>query len=210
MPESPSGIDENLGSTALSAGRALSTIDSEKRWSDARRLLHDDTLPTPDRVAGLLLVLYAQKIATISQLTADDVHLDNDTVAITFGTSPVVLPEPLAALVRELVVTRRGKAKIGTPEDVPWLFPGGRPGRPLGDDRIGQRLHKIGIRPGRTAPPHCSPSPPNYPPPSSPGYSASTSKSPSNGRRHQPATGPPTPPMSAVANQPRSPRDAPP
>ncbi|MEF9908144.1 site-specific integrase [Streptomyces sp. P9-A2] len=125
----------------------LSTIDSEKRWSDARRLLHDDALPTPDRVAGLLLVLYAQKIATISQLTVDDVHLDNDTVAITFGTSPVVLPEPLAALVRELVATRRGKAKIGTPEDVPWLFPGGRPGHPLGDDRIGQRLHKIGIRP---------------------------------------------------------------
>lgn len=41
----------------------------------------------------------------------------------------------------------RGKAKIGTPEDVPWLFPGSRPGHPLGDDRIGQRLHKIGIRP---------------------------------------------------------------
>jgi hypothetical protein len=124
-----------------------STIDSEKRWDDARRLLHDDTLPTPDRVAGLLLVLYAQKIATISQLTVDDVHVSDDTVAITFGTSPIVLPEPLATLVRELIATRRGKAKIGTPDDVPWLFPGGRPGHPLGDDRIGLRLHKIGIQP---------------------------------------------------------------
>ncbi|MFB7109191.1 hypothetical protein [Streptomyces sp. NPDC056291] len=54
---------------------------------------------------------------------------------------------PLAALVRELVATRRGKAKIGTPDDVPWLFPGGQPGRPLSDSQIGQRLHKIGIRP---------------------------------------------------------------
>ncbi|WP_254710932.1 hypothetical protein [Streptomyces lunaelactis] len=125
----------------------LSTIDSEKRWADARRLLNDDTLPTPDRVAGLLLILYAQKIATISQLTVDDVHIDNDTVSITFGTSPVVLPAPLADLLRELVTIRRGKAKIGTPDNVPWLFPGGRPGHPLGDDRIGQRLHKIGIRP---------------------------------------------------------------
>ncbi|MEV0116898.1 hypothetical protein AB0H77_27260 [Streptomyces sp. NPDC050844] len=34
---------------------------------------------------------------------------------------------------------------FGTPKDVPWLFPGGCPGHPLGDDRIGQRLHKIGI-----------------------------------------------------------------
>ncbi|MEL3946392.1 hypothetical protein [Streptomyces sp. LNU-CPARS28] len=74
---------------------------------------------------------------------------DGGSVSITFGTSPVVLPAPLATLVRELVATRRGKAKIGTPGNVPWLFPGGQPGHPLGDDRIGQRLHKIGIRPKR-------------------------------------------------------------
>lgn len=123
------------------------TIDSEKRWADARRLLNDDTLPTPDRVAGLLLILYAQKISTISQLAVHDVHFNGDTVTITFGSSPVVLPTPLASLVRELIATRRGKAKVGTPDDVAWLFPGGRPGQPLGDDRIGERLHKIGIRP---------------------------------------------------------------
>lgn len=125
----------------------LSTIDSEKRWADARRLLNDDTLATPDRVAGLLLILYAQKIATISQLTVDDVNFDSDTVAITFGTSPVVLPAPLAGLIRELVATRCGKAKIGTPQDVPWLFPGGQPGPPLTDSQIGKHLHQIGIRP---------------------------------------------------------------
>lgn len=66
---------------------------------------------------------------------------------ITFGTSPVVLPMPLGTLVRELVATRRGKAKIGTPDDTPWLFPGGQPGRPLSDSQVGLRLHKIGVRP---------------------------------------------------------------
>ena len=89
----------------------------------------------------------AQKISTISQLTVDDVHITGETVAITFGTSPVVLPMPLATLVRELLANRQGKAKIGTPDDVPWLFPGGQPGRPLSDSQIGLRLHKIGIRP---------------------------------------------------------------
>ncbi|MFF7074574.1 hypothetical protein [Streptomyces pseudovenezuelae] len=112
------------------------TIDSEKRWADARRLLSDNALPTADRVAGLLLILYAQKISTISQLTVDDVDITGDTVAIAFGSSPVTLPSPLAALVRELVATRRGKAKIGTPDDVPWLFPGGQPGRPLSDSQV--------------------------------------------------------------------------
>ena len=123
------------------------TLDSEKRWDDARRLLHDDTLKTSDRVAGLLLVLYAQRIATISHLTVDHVDLNEDGVALRLGTSPVVLPEPLASLVRDLVATRRGKAKIGTPDDVPWLFPGGRPRQPIGDDRLGQRLQSIGLQP---------------------------------------------------------------
>ncbi|MFJ1596130.1 hypothetical protein [Streptomyces sp. NPDC088261] len=123
----------------------LSAIDSEKRRADARRLLNDDTLPTPDRVAGLLLILYAQKISTISQLTVDDVNIGGDTVAIKFGTSPVVLPAPLANLIREHVATRRGEAKIGTPDDVPSLFPGGHPGLPLTDSQIGKRLHRIAI-----------------------------------------------------------------
>ncbi|KOU36434.1 hypothetical protein [Streptomyces sp. WM6378] len=128
-----------------------STIDSEKRWDDARRLLHNDSLPTQDRVAGLLLLLYAQKIATITQLTVDDVQLSEEAVTITFGTAPVVLPAPLTDLVRELVANRRGKAKIGTPDDIPWLFPGGRPGHPIADDRLRLRLRlrlqKIGLRP---------------------------------------------------------------
>ncbi|WP_260328847.1 hypothetical protein [Streptomyces sp. Ag109_O5-1] len=60
---------------------------------------------------------------------------------------PAVLPLPLATLVRKLLVNRRGKAKIGTPDDGPWLLPGGQPGRPLSDSQIGLWFHKIGIRP---------------------------------------------------------------
>ncbi|WP_246212512.1 hypothetical protein [Streptomyces abyssomicinicus] len=36
---------------------------------------------------------------------------------------------------------------MATPDDVPWLFPGGHPGRPLTDSQIGKRLHRIGVRP---------------------------------------------------------------
>jgi hypothetical protein len=122
-------------------------LDTEKRWADARRLLHDTTLEPCDQVAGLLLVLYAQRTATISQLTTDHVHLDSDHVEIMLGTAPVVLPAPLADLVRELVATRRGHAAIGAPDAVPWLFPGGRPGQPISDDRLGQRLQRIGLNP---------------------------------------------------------------
>ena len=37
-----------------------SAIDAEARWEQARQLLHDDTLKPDDRVAGLLVLLYAQ------------------------------------------------------------------------------------------------------------------------------------------------------
>jgi hypothetical protein len=121
--------------------------DTEKRWHDARRLLNDDTLATADRVAGLLLLLYAQRIATITQLTVDDVHDDGRTVAMVFGRVPVALPEPLAVLVRELVATRKGSNIITAPNAKPWLFPGRRPGHPLGDDRLGLRLQRIGLKP---------------------------------------------------------------
>jgi len=122
-------------------------LDTQKRWADARRLLHDTSLQTADRVAGLLLVLYAQRIATISQLTTDHVHADGDRVELLLGTAPIVLPEPVAGLVLELVATRRGQAALGAPATTPWLFPGGRPGQPIGDDRLGQRLRRIGLSP---------------------------------------------------------------
>jgi hypothetical protein len=122
--------------------------DTEKRWADARRLLHDDnTLTTPDRVAGLLLLLYAQRIATITQLTVDDIHDEGQTVTMTFGRVPVTLPEPLAALVRKLVATRETNTIIIAPDTTPWLFPGRRPGHPLGDDALAQRLHRIRLNP---------------------------------------------------------------
>ncbi|MBB5152538.1 hypothetical protein [Saccharopolyspora phatthalungensis] len=123
------------------------TPDTEKRWTDARRLLHDDTLATSDRVAGLLLLLYAQRIATITHLTIDHVRFHEDRVEITLGTSPIHLPEPLGAMVRRLVSTRRGHAMTGAPDHAPWLFPGGHPGRPISDERLGQRLQDIGLNP---------------------------------------------------------------
>lgn len=122
-------------------------LDSERRWSAARRLLHDDTLDTGDRFAGLLLLLYAQKIATITQLTEDHLDDSDQHMRIIFGTVPIVLPEPVAEIARQLVINRRGKARTGAPQQVPWLFPGGLPRRPIGDDALGQRLHRIGVNP---------------------------------------------------------------
>jgi len=124
-------------------------LDHEQRWQQAKRLLHDDTLDAGDRVAGLLVLLYAQRPAAISRLTTDDATISDGTVEIRLGSIPVQLPEPLATLTRDLVATRHGHAVIGDQGTSRWLFPGGQPGRPVSADRLGERLRQLGLRPSQ-------------------------------------------------------------
>lgn len=122
-------------------------IDPEERWSIARRLVHDDTLDTVDRVAGALVVLYAQPLVRICALTTDDVRNDGKTVTVHLGAVRLELQEPFAALIQALPLRRRA----GTAEQLPstWLFTGTRAGRALAPTNLGNRLRAIGIEPRR-------------------------------------------------------------
>ena len=124
-------------------------IDTEARWEQARRLLHDDTLKPEDRVAGLFVLLYAQRAATISRLTLKDIQVSDQQVRIRLGSEPILLPEPLAALVHILIANRSGLAALGDKGTSPWLFPGGQPGRPISADRLAERLRRLGLRSGQ-------------------------------------------------------------
>ncbi|MGH9304260.1 MAG: hypothetical protein ACRDZ5_07600, partial [Acidimicrobiales bacterium] len=73
-------------------------LDDEARWEAARRLLRDDDLDTRDRVAGLLVLLYAQKTTAISRLTTDQIDSADGIVRLRLGTAPIALPDQLAAL----------------------------------------------------------------------------------------------------------------
>lgn len=125
------------------------TIDTETRWKQARRLLHDDTLKPEDRVAGLFVLLYAQWPAAICRLTINHVTTDDQTVRLLLGDEPVELPEPLAGLVLQLAATRRGHARLGDRGNSRWLFPGGEPERPVSSYRLTERLRQLGLRPGQ-------------------------------------------------------------
>jgi len=123
-------------------------IDTEGRWEQARRLLHDDTLQPEDRAAGLLVLLYAQQPASISRLTLGHIQASDNEVKLRLGREPVVLPEPPAGLILRLAATRRGHATTGDQGTSPWLLPGGRPGQPISPYRVSERLRQIGICPG--------------------------------------------------------------
>ena len=125
-------------------------IDTETRWEQARWLLRDDTLKPEDRVAGLLVLLYAQWPASTPAASPQATSRPK-TARSGSGSaaSLAVLPEPLATLVTQLAVTRRGHAAIGGQHASPWLFPGGQPGRPISAARMTERLRQLGIHSGR-------------------------------------------------------------
>ena len=122
-------------------------LDQDRRWADARRLLQDGTCPPADRVAGLLVLLYAQKLSVITALTTQHVQHEDGRTLLRLGSRPIVLPAPLDDLVAGLAAGRRprGSSLLGVPS--PWLFPGRWPGRALTEDALAQRLHALGISP---------------------------------------------------------------
>jgi hypothetical protein len=139
----------HLNYPAVKWGGPTRVIDTETRWNQARWLLHDHTVKPEDRVAGLLVLLYAQWPSAISRLTLKHIEHHDNQVRLRLGHEPIVLPDPLAALVLQLVDTRRGKAALGDSGASPWLFPGGQPGRPISAFGLGDRLRQLGLHPGQ-------------------------------------------------------------
>ena len=86
-----------------------SRLDHEHRWDTARRLLHDDTLKPEDRLAGLLVLLYAQGVTAISRMTASQIQASDDGVRLRLGRVPVHLPEPAATIARAVRPTARAR-----------------------------------------------------------------------------------------------------
>lgn len=132
-------------------------VDLEGRVKTARRLLHDDDLDPADRVAGALVVIYAQPLSRICRLTLDDLTLENGDVSVRFGKGvkeAVLMPEPLGSLLCKLPWRRQvGISGKLAGDSSRWLFPGRQAGRHQHPEYLRIRLKKLGIesRPSRNA-----------------------------------------------------------
>ncbi len=189
-----------LDFAAIRWGGPSGAIDTEARWQQARWLLHDDRLKPEDRLAGLLVLLYAQRASAISRLTLGHVQAADGQVRIRLGREPIVLPEPLDALVLTLTATRRGHAAIGDQGTSTCCSLAASPASRSAPSSSPNACASSASAPASPAPPRCSSSPPTCPQPSWPACSASTSASRSPGSGPPPATGPPTPPRSAAGH----------
>jgi hypothetical protein len=127
---------------------AAELTEELERLCERRILMVTGFRFTPvDRVAGLLVLLYAQTPAAISRLTLEHVETTERAVRLRLGREPIALPEPLAGLVVDLLARRSGHASLGDQRTSPWLFPGGRPGQPISAYQLAERLRQLGLRP---------------------------------------------------------------
>ncbi len=127
---------------ALSRAQLVTTL---------RRLLDDDTIELGDRVAGLLVLLFAQPVARIRSLTVSDLEQRGDELWLHVGAACLPLPERLAMLITELITKRRNMGTAANP-DSSWLLPGFSPGQPIQARHLAERLARLGVtRLGRLA-----------------------------------------------------------
>jgi hypothetical protein len=115
------GLMGKLRKTAITPA-----IPVHDRVALAQRLLHENGIETRDRVAGVLVVAFAQSVTKLASLTVDDVAINEEIVAIRLGKTAITLPQPLADHLRELIADRCGRVAAQLPTAavvVPRQFP---------------------------------------------------------------------------------------
>ena len=119
-------------------------LSEDERLDALGRLLTDTEIPIRLRVAGVIVLLYAQPVSRIVRLSVDDVVHDGDTVLLRLGEPASPVPAPVAALLLEHIANR-DNMNTATNLASRWLFPGRRAGQPARPDHLSALLNEAGI-----------------------------------------------------------------
>jgi hypothetical protein len=123
--------------------RSEPQLTQDQRLAWIRELVTGSAESLPYRVAGLLLLVFAQPLVRIVELRLEDIALTPDGLAITFGDLPVPIPEPFAAMLLEHIESRPNQRNGNRGSD--WLFPSSRGGRHAHAGTLMDRLRSLGI-----------------------------------------------------------------
>lgn len=119
-------------------------MSHDQRWLHVEKLLHDNTIRTYTRIAGLFMLLFAQPLSRVLLMRLDQISVESDDqVAVTFDTVAIELPDPLDLIVLDHLEDR-GPASY---TESHWLFPGRLPGKPLVTENVRNELVAHGIPP---------------------------------------------------------------
>ncbi|WP_348273568.1 recombinase XerD [Rhodococcus sp. ZPP] len=126
------------------SARSSPTITQDQRIAWLRELLTGNSESLPYRIAGTLLLLYAQPIARIASHRTTDILLAPDGPYLALGTHPAPIPTPFADMLTEHLAQRPNLHAVRD-GDSEWLFPGRTPGSHLHPNTIMNRLRTLGI-----------------------------------------------------------------
>jgi hypothetical protein len=121
------------------------TITQDQRLAWLKELLTGDSESLPYRVAGILLLLYAQPLTKIAALQTTAITRVDGETRIALGKEPIPVPEPFASQLNYHLYNRPNQQTTGGAIGTPWLFPSSRPGRHVDPQSIMQRLRRLGI-----------------------------------------------------------------
>jgi hypothetical protein len=126
------------------AAKTSPSLSQDQRLAWIHELLTGSSESLPYRVAGMLLLLYAQSLAKVVTFPTSIID-DSDTgMSITLGQHPTDVPEPFASLLREHLASRPN-LRIGAGPNSPWLFPSTLAGRHLHPNTVMDRLRDLGV-----------------------------------------------------------------
>ncbi|MBB2988256.1 recombinase XerD [Terracoccus luteus] len=126
------------------SAKSSPSLSQDQRLAWIHELLTGTSESLPYRVAGILLLLYAQPLVKVVTFPTSIVD-DSDTVmSITLGSHPTDVPEPFASLLREHLAARPN-LRTGAGPHSPWLFPSTLAGRHLHPNTVMGRLRDLGI-----------------------------------------------------------------
>ena len=125
--------------------RPVTLITQQRRIALIRRIYHDEQMELTDRVLALLVLLYAQPLPRIQQLTIDDFHTNDDgQLLVRLGEPPAPIPPPFDQIVRRHIAERTNQTTATNPGSR-WLFPGRRAGQPLQTKSMRLRMQHLDI-----------------------------------------------------------------
>lgn len=119
------------------------SLTQEQRLAWLRELLTGDSESMAYRVAGILLLLFAQPLTKIAALPTSAITLTENDLRISLGQEPIPVPEPFAEMLANHIENRPNLGTTGGVAGSPWLFPSVRPGRHLGPQAIRERLEQL-------------------------------------------------------------------
>jgi integrase len=104
--------------------------------------LGQQTLHPRDRLAAILIIVFAQRAEDIAALTWDQITITADTVSIDLAGLPIDLPPPLDEAVRTLAATNYNGQTAAYPNSA-WVFRGRHPGMHITPTTLRNRLRPV-------------------------------------------------------------------